>query len=228
MSWSSWQRFEDYYDEGLLIWLDADTLIRERSAGKRSLDDFARAFFGIDDGSYTTVTYTFDSVVKALNAIEPYDWAGFLRTRLDKVGGKAPLDGLARSGYRLVFNETPNSTLKSYEGRRKFKDFTFSVGVRVGKDGMLSVVKWGSPAFEAGLTSGETLLAVNGFPYSDDVMAEEVKASKTATGPMELIVKTADRIKVIHVDYHGGLRYPHLERDAAKPDVLSSILTARK
>ena len=77
LSSRSWQRSEDYYGEGLLIWLDVDTLIRDLSHGKRSLDDFAHDFFGIDNGSVGPVTYTFDDVVKALNAVQPYDWAGF-------------------------------------------------------------------------------------------------------------------------------------------------------
>ncbi len=118
--------------------------------------------------------------------------------------------------------------IKSYEALRKFKDFSFSLGVRVGKGGVLGSVVWDSPAFKAGLTSGETLLAVNGLPYADDVLEEAIKASKSTAAPMELIVKTADRIKVIHVDYHGGLRNPHLERDAAKPDRLDDILAPRK
>src|SRR5690606_15076424 len=109
MPWGSWQRREDYYNEGLLIWLDADSLIRERSGGKRSLDAFASAFFGIRDGSETTVTYNFNDVVTTLNEIEPYDWATFLKSRVDNVSPKAPLDGLTRGGYELVFEETPSA-----------------------------------------------------------------------------------------------------------------------
>ena len=105
MSWRDFQRFEDYYHEGAMIWLDADTLIRERSQGQRSLEDFARAFFGINDGSVTIVTYTFDDLVKALNAVQPYDWARFLHQRLDAVAKPAPLDGVRRGGYRLIFTD---------------------------------------------------------------------------------------------------------------------------
>ncbi|MET0283976.1 MAG: peptidase M61, partial [Polyangiales bacterium] len=46
LPWVSWQRSEDYYSEGQLVWLDVDTRIRELSGDTRSLDDFARAFFG--------------------------------------------------------------------------------------------------------------------------------------------------------------------------------------
>ncbi len=228
MSWPNWQRFEDYYDVGALIWLDADTLVRERSGGKRSLDDFAKAFFGIDNGSYTPVTYTFDELVKALNGVEPYDWAGFLHARVDSLGKGGPLDGLTRGGYRLVFDDKPNTYIKSREAATKSKNFSFSVGLSVGKESTLTDVQWGSPAFKAGLTRGMTLIAVNGFPYSDDVMVDELKATKTSKTPMELIVKTADRVKVVKVDYHDGLRYPHLERIEGTPARLDDILAAKK
>ncbi len=226
-SWHNWQRFEDYYDEGVLIWLDADTLIRERSGGKKSLDDFARAFFGVDDGAYTPVTYRFDDVVAALNAVQPFDWATFLRTRLDAVDVGPPFDGLKRSGYRLVYDETPNVVVKSAETGGKFKSYAFSLGFDIDKDGLLDRLDWDGPAAKTGLTAGVQLMAVNGLPYSDDVLADAVKASKTSATPMELIVKTADRFKVVKVDYHGGLRYPHLVRDPTIPDRLNDILTAR-
>ena len=227
-SWRNWQRFEDYYDEGALIWLDADTLIRERSGGKKSLDDFARAFFGVDDGSYTPVTYGFDDVVAALNAVQPLDWATFLRTRLDAVDAGPPFDGLKRSGYRLVYDETLNVVLKSAEAQGKFKSYAFSLGFTIDKDGLLDHLDWDGPASKAGLTAGVQLMAVNGLPYDDDVLADAVKASKTSTTPMELIVKTADRFKVVKVDYHGGPRYPHLVRDPAIPDRLDDIIAPRK
>ena len=127
-SWHSWERQEDYYVEGLLIWLDADTLIREQTHGSKSLGDFAHAFFGIEDGSFVTHPYVFGDVVAALNAVMPHDWAGFLRARLDVRGGTAPLDGLTRGGYRLIYTDTPSATLKSEEDRRKTHDYTWSVG----------------------------------------------------------------------------------------------------
>ncbi len=230
MAWRSWQRFEDYYDEGALIWLDADTLIREMSKGARSLDDFAKSFFGVDDGSYVPVTYTFDDVVRALNAVQPYDWAVFLRTRLDHSGGKAPLDGIRRGGYRLVYNDTENELIKSIEGERKTTMFSWSLGfAAANKDGTVKSVLWDSPAFKAGLTAGDQIVAVGGIPYDPDVLKDAIKASAGNKDAIELIVKTPDRYKVVHLDYHGGLRYPHLERDPAAPAAsLDEILTAKK
>ena len=228
MSWESWQRFEDYYDEGALIWLDADTLIRERSDGKRSLDDFAARFFGVNDGSFVPLTYTFEDLVKALNAVEPYDWAVFLRQRLDGVARPAPLAGLARGGYRLVYNDKQNEYEKGHETERKVTLLRYSLGVDIDeKDGTIIDVMWGSPAFDAAITEGMQILAINGESYSGDLLKRTITASTTQSGRIELILKLNDRYRVAHVDYHGGLRYPHLERDTTATALLDAILAPR-
>jgi predicted metalloprotease with PDZ domain len=229
MSWPNWQRFEDYYSEGQLIWLDADTLIRERSRGTRSLDDFARSFFGMDDGSFVTLTYTFEDVVKALNAVEPYDWAAFLRERLDSTAKPAPLDGLRRGGYRLVFTDTPSELLKAHDEQSKRVNLLFSIGVELDdKDGSVLEVFWDSAAFKAGLTESSVIMAINGAAYNADVLKDAIRSAKTTKQPIELIVKSGDRFRVLHLDYHDGLRYPHLEREASVPARLDDILAARK
>jgi predicted metalloprotease with PDZ domain len=228
MSWESWQRFEDYYSEGALIWLDADTLIRERSKGARSLDDFARVFFGIDDGSFTPVVYTFDDVVAALNRVEPYDWAGFLHARLAGHGPGAPLDGIRRGGYNLVFDETPSDVWKSTEARKKTTNLTYSLGFIVDKEANLTSVAWGSPAFKAGLTAGTKLVAVNGVEFDSEKLVDAVKRAKGTSEPTELLVRNDDRYRTVRIDYHDGLRYPHLERDPSQPARLDDILAPRK
>ena len=228
MSWDSWQRYEDYYDEGALIWLDADTLIRERSAGKRSLDDFAARFFGVGDGSFVPLTYTFEDLVRDLNAVEPYDWADFLRQRLDGVARQAPLAGLARGGYRLVYSDKPNEYEKSREAMNKATLLRFSLGLAIDeKDGTITDVMWNSPAFGAGITEGMQILAVNGESYSADLLKRTITAAATRSDRIELILKLNDRYRVAHVDYHGGLRYPHLERDPAAPALLDAVLAPR-
>jgi predicted metalloprotease with PDZ domain len=230
LGWTNWQRFEDYYSEAELIWLDADTLIRERSQGKHSLDDFARAFFGINDGSVTTVTYTFADVVMALNAVEPYDWASFLRERLDAIGKPPPLEGLRRGGYRLVYTDTPSDYLHSTEGQRKRTNLLYSIGIELNdKDqaGTVSKVVWDGPAFKANMTEGMQIIAINGVAYDADVLKDTITAAKKAGSPIELILKDADRYLVVNIDYHDGLRYPHLEREASTPARLDDILTAR-
>ncbi len=228
-SWPNWQRFEDYYPEGALIWLDADTLIREKTSGKRSLDDFARAFFGIDNGSFVPVTYTFADVVKALNEVLPYDWATFLRSRLDAHGPGAPLDGIRRGGYRLVFTEQPSDYWKSVEATRtKSANHSYSLGIVVDNDAIVTMVGWESPAFKAGLTAGAKLIAVDGLAYEVERLQSAIARTKTSTEPMELLVRLGDRFRTVRVDYHGGLRYPHLERDPSQKPLLDEILAPRK
>lgn len=229
MSWRDWQRFEDYYAEGQLIWLDADTLIRERSQGKRSLDDFARAFFGIKDGSLDTVTYTFEDIVKALNSVEAYDWAAFLRQRVLAVDRAAPLDGLRRGGYELIYTDAPSDYEKEMDKKRKRLNMIFSIGAEVDdKDGSVLTVIWESAAFEAKLTEGDRILAVNGAAYSAEVFKDAIRSEKDTKSPITLIVKSGDRFQVLTLHYHGGLRYPHLQRTISTGARLDDILAARK
>ena len=227
LSWLSWQRSEDYYSEGQLIWLDADTLIRERTDGRRSLDDFAKAFFGVDDGSFVTHTYDFDDVVAALNAVAPYDWAGFLRARLTGHGPGAPLDGITRGGYRLVYSEVESPYLESAETARKVTDFAFSLGMTVSREAMLTDVLWDGPAFKAGLTAGTQIVAVNGEAYTPDGLKDAVRASRGASGPITLLVRDKDAFRTVAIDYHDGLRYPHLEPIPGAKPRLDTILAAR-
>jgi predicted metalloprotease with PDZ domain len=231
-SWTDWQRFEDYYEEGKLIWLEADTLIREQSAGKRSLDDFARAFFGIDDGSVTPVTYTLEDVVKTLNAVQPYDWATFLRQRVDAINKDPPLEGLRRGGYRLVYTDVPSAILAARDTLQKHVDLSFSIGVEIDDEdkshaGMLKKVVYNGAAFKARITEGGQILAVNGIAYDPDVLKDAIRAAKGGSRPIELIVRTGDRYRVAQVDYQDGLRYPHLERQGNGPALLDEILTPR-
>jgi predicted metalloprotease with PDZ domain len=229
LSWLSSQRSEDYYPEGQLVWLDVDTKIRELSGDKRSLDDFARAFFGIDDGSTGPVTYTFDDVVRALNNIAAYDWEKFLTQRLHGHGPGAPLDGFARGGWKLVYTETPSDYVKGLEEQRTAADFAFSVGFSVStrQNGQLTEVRWGSPAYDAGLTMGSTLVAVDGREYKAERLREAITAAKNTRLPIELIVKTLDRFRIVRIRYYEGLKYPRLERVEKAPDRLSAIMQPR-
>jgi predicted metalloprotease with PDZ domain len=227
LPWRSWERSEDYYSEGELMWLDGDTLIREKSDGRRSLDDFARAFFGIEDGSYVPVTYTFEDVVKALNSVQPYDWAKFLHARLDGHGPGAPLDGLTRGGYKLVYTETPTDYFKNSEARRKVADLSYSLGMIVSMDARVNDVLWQGPAFQNGLTVGTQIVAVNGTAFDADRLKGAIKDSKQSGAVIELVVKNADRFRTVRFDYHDGLRYPRLERVQGTPARLDEILTPR-
>ena len=222
--WASWQRGEDYYNEGMLIWLDADSLIREKSGGTRSLDDFARAFFGINDRDWGEVTYTFDDVVAALNSVQPYDWATFLHDRLDKTTPHPPLDGLTRGGYRLVYTDSPSGFFRSIEKLGQFTNLSFSGGLALGKDGTIVGVLWDSPAFEAGLTVGTKLIAVNERAYDVDDLKATIKAKKS---PIRLLVRTGDIFRTVALKYDGGLRYPKLEKTGTGPSSLDALLAPK-
>ena len=222
--------FEDYYDEGRLIWLEADTLIRDRSQGKRSLDDFARSFFGIDDGSSVTVTYTFEDVVKALNTVEPSTIGpGSCASASMGSRDRRPLEGLRRGGYKLVYTDTPSELEKASDLERKRLSLRYSIGVALDdKDGMVLQVAWDSPAFKAKLTESAQILAVNGVAYSSEVLKDAIRSAKGTTMPIELIVKNGDRYRVVALDYHDGLRHPHLERDASVPARLDETSGPKK
>ncbi|MGA7792599.1 MAG: hypothetical protein WCA19_06125 [Candidatus Acidiferrales bacterium] len=227
LPWRSWERSEDYYSEGQLMWLDADTLIREKSGGQRSLDDFAKAFFGVNDGSFVPSTYVFEDVVKALNTVQPNDWAAFLRARLDGHGPGAPLDGITRGGYKLVYTDTPSNYFKDAEVRRKVTDLTYSLGMTIAAEGKLSDVLWEGLAYKIGLTVGTQIIAVNGIALDADQLKSAIKDASKTKAAIELLVKNGDRYRTVKIDYHDGLRYPHLEREGSAAASLDQILTPR-
>ena len=233
-TWQSWQRSYDYYPESDLIWLDADTKIRELSGGKKSLDDFAKLFFGIDNGSYITVTYTFDDIVKALNTVQPYDWAGLLRTRVYEVNPNVPENGFTQGGYRLVYNDNEPEWLKKAESVRGVS-FATSLGFSVKSDisgpdshGGIDQVWWDGLAFKAGVTPDMQLQAVNDQKYTPAVLRETILAAEKSQEPIKLLLKRGDEFVTISLDYHGGMRYPHLERVETTPDRLDAILAPAK
>ena len=222
--WPSWTRGYDYYPESDLIWLDADTKIRELSGGKKSLDDFAKLFYGIDNGSYVTVSYTLDAIQKALNTVQAYDWAGFFRTRVFEVNASVPEHGFAQGGYRLVYNDHEPDWLKKVDPSRP-TSFAMSLGFSAKPDGGVDNVWWDSPAFKAGITPDMQLQAVNNQKYTAAVLREAIVAAEQAKEPIKLLLKRGDEFVTVSLDYHGGMRYPHLERVEATPDRLDAVLS---
>jgi len=223
-SWGNWQRGVDYYDEGALIWLDVDSKIRELSGGKRSLNDFARQFLSVNNGSHEVLPYQFSDVANTLNSVQKYDWAQFLRQRLDSHGPGAPLEGLTRSGWKLTFAEQPTDYEKLTDEAGEVNDFSWSLGFTLNKDAHLVNVVWDSPAFNAQLSTGMTLLAVNGISYKADGLKTAITAAKGGKEPIELLFKKNERYLTVRMDYHDGLKYPHLERIAGTKDLLGEIL----
>ena len=226
--WVSFQRSEDYYNEGLLIWMEVDSILRRESHGTRSIDDFARSFFGLTDGDYGEVTYTFDDVVNGLNAVQPYDWRGLLTRRLNETAEHAPLAGFEANGYHLVYTTTPSAAYLDAERYRKAADFSYSLGISVNNEaGALSSVQWNSPAYRAGMTLGMNVIAVNGRAYSADVLRQAVTAAATSRDPIVLTTKRGDRYQTVSIDYHAGLRYPHFERTGSGEAGLDRLLAPR-
>jgi predicted metalloprotease with PDZ domain len=224
--WVSQQRSEDYYNEGLLIWLEVDSIIRAKTGGARGMDDFARAFFGTGEGDWGVVPYDFDTVAKTLNDVTPHDWAGLLRARLAEKQPGAPLAGFTASGYTLVYTDTPTPALADQARTGKITNLGYSGGLVIGANGAVESVVWASAAFDAGITVGDTIISVNERPYSDELLKTEIVAAKGGTAPIKLIVKTADRLRSIDLKWNGGLRYPRFTKTG--PDgPLDKLLSPR-
>jgi len=223
--WQSWRRSLDYYPEGALIWLEVDTTIRQQTQGQKSLNDFCRLFHGGESGPPKVVPYTFDDVVKALNQVAPYDWATLLKTRVNSTDPHAPLGGIERGGWRLVYNDQPNLFIKTSDKVRKSVDASYSLGFAVKEDGTLTDVIYGSPAYAAGIGPGMKLVAINGRAWSKDVLLDALRASKDSKEPIDLLIENAKFFKTYSIAYHDGMRSPHLER-AEGADVLGEILTS--
>lgn len=226
-NWASWQRAEDYYNEGLLIWLEADAIIRRESKGARGMDDFAKAFFGMNDGDWGVLTYTRQDVINTLNAVQPYDWAGFLSNHVDRTTSEAPKGGFTLGGYALSYTDTPNSTTKEIEKAIKGIDQTYGIGLAVKTDGDILTSIWDSPAFKAGMAPGMKILAVNGTEYSGDVFKASLTQAKADKKPLELIVKQNKNIRVIRLDYLLGVRYPRLTKTGEGAGSLDRLLESK-
>lgn len=222
--WQSWRRGLDYYPEGELIWLEVDSIIRQTTHGQRSLDDFCRSFYGGESGPPKVVPYTFADIVAGLNAVAPYDWAALLRDRAGATSTHAPLGGIERGGWKLVYNDRPNLYTQAEQKLTKSANFAYSLGFTVGQDGRMADVIAGSPAYQAGLGPGMRLVAVNGRKWSPAVLYAALKVAQGSAQPIELLVENAQFFKNYTIPYHDGVKNPHLERIADQPDLLSDTL----
>jgi predicted metalloprotease with PDZ domain len=227
--WSSWRRGVDFYDEGVLIWLDVDATIRRLTSNQKSMDDFAKLFYGLPDNptnvAPTVKPYTLDDVVATLNQVAPNDWRKFLLDRVNYVGPDAPLAGLEGSGWKLVYTDTPSDLQRTRDSVNRGADFSYSLGLFIGRTGRVGSIFF-MPAYQAGIITGMTIVAVNGRKYSPEVLHDAVKAAKGNTTPIQLLVENSEYYRTYAVDYHEGDRYPHLVRDTSKPDYLGDMIRA--
>ena len=229
--WDNWRRNVDYYREGALIWLEADTIIRQQTKGAKSLDDFCKAFYGGETGPPKLIPYTEDDIVAALNSVAPHDWKGFFQTRIYDVAPQAPLSGITNSGWKVVYKDEPTVVGRSREAVSQQLDMTASLGMVIDmsaeNEGRVIDVVMDGLAEKAGLAPAFKIIAVNGRKYSSLWIREAMKQAKTSKDPIELIVANGDFFKTVKLDYHGGERYAHLVRDESKPDMLTEILKAK-
>ena len=225
--WDSWRRPLDYYDEDVLNWLWVDTIIRQQTQGKKSIDDFCHLFHGGQSGPPEVKTYTFDDVVNTLNQVAAYDWRGFWTERLTNHGPGAPLGGVANSGWKIVYDDTRSSLVKTREEERNHIEASYSIGLLLRDDGSIVDTIEGMPAAAAGIGPGMKVVAVNGRRFTADVLRDALRAGKNSSQPLELLVENSDYYKTYKLDYRGGEKYPHLVRDDLKPDMLSDIIKPR-
>jgi predicted metalloprotease with PDZ domain len=225
--WESWRRALDYYDEDELNWLWADTIIRQQTHGRKSLDDFCRIFHGPPSGPPQVKTYTFDDIVNTLNQVAPYDWRGFWTERLTNHGPGAPLGGIEGSGWKLVYDDTRSPLVQAEEGDRGAVNAAYSIGLWLKSDGTVTDTVEGMPAAQAGIGPGMKLIAVNGRKFSKDVLGDALREGKNSQAALELLVENTEYYETYKLDYHGGEKFPHLVRDETKPDVLSEIIKPR-
>ena len=226
---ASLARSEDYYTEGALIWLEIDQIIRQRTGGQRSIDDFAKLFFGMNPGDYGQLAFETDEIVTKLNAVAPYDWATFIKTRINTPGQPSPVNGIDMGGYKLVWKDEPNPYEKQRMADAKQLPLAYSIGLTIDKDAKVIATLWDSPAFNAGIVPGAKLIAVNGQTYDADALKVAITAAKTG-GPLEFLIQRGNRFQTVKIDYTGGLRWPWLERAAAgkAPTGLDQLLTPKR
>jgi predicted metalloprotease with PDZ domain len=221
--WVNWRRGTDYYDEGDLLWLEVATVIHRETHGQKSIDDFCQAFHGGPNHGAEVKTYTFDELVSTLNAIAPFDWAGFFHTRLNSTSADAPTGGIENGGWKVVLNTEP----MKLQGRNGDPGDVYSIGLKVGTDGTVTDAIVGSPAFEAGVSSGMKVIGVDGRVYSHDLLEDAIKAAKDTSQPVTLLVVVDDYYRTCVINYHGGDKFPHLVREADKPDYLDELIKPR-
>jgi predicted metalloprotease with PDZ domain len=221
------RRGTDFYDEGALIWLEVDVLLREQTAGRRSLDDFCHKFHGGQNGLPSVKSYTLDEIVATLNELSPYDWKTHLESRTALTSDKPPLSGVERSGWRLTYAKKPSEGQLAEEADNKLFDLSASIGLSIAEDGRIKDVVPGEPADRAGIAPAMKLVAVNSRRFSPEALRAAIAQTSAAGSKLELLVENGEFFSTHVLNYHGGERYPRLERVAGSADVLMQILKPR-
>ncbi|MGH9533970.1 MAG: M61 family peptidase [Terriglobales bacterium] len=216
--WLDWRRGTDYYEEGDLLWLEVDTIIHRVTHGQKGIDDFCKYFYGGPNLGPQLKPYTFDQLVAALNHVAPYDWAAFFHRRLDSLSPLAPVKGVEAAGWKTVYTMTPAPAGRGFRGGI---NAAYSIGLEMGNSGQVFDSIVGSPAFDAGITSGMQVVGVNDRKFTPQVFNNALKA--TAMGhSMTLLYLNDDYYGTAHIRYDRGPRYPHLVREPGVKDFLDN------
>jgi predicted metalloprotease with PDZ domain len=221
--WMNWRRGVDYYDEGDLLWLEVDTILHRESHGQKSIDDFCQSFHGGANTGPEVKPYTFDQLVATLNSVQPFDWSGFFHNKLDSTSPEAPTAGIENAGWKVVLNAEP----MKLQGRRGNPGDIYSIGLQLAADGAVTDSIVGSPAFQAGISSGMKVVGVNGRVYTHDLLDDAIKEAKDTAKPITLLVVVDDYYQTSTINYHGGAQFPHLVRVGAQPDYLDEVIKPR-
>jgi predicted metalloprotease with PDZ domain len=221
-AWESLRRSTDFYDESVLLWLEADAIIREKTNGRATLDDFTRRFHGGNTGKPELKPYTYDELIATLSSVAAYDWRAHFDKRLTSLDPRAPVAGITNHGWKIVYNDTPNEAIVAGEKRSKSQNLNYSLGMYLREDGTVQDVFLGQPAANAGIGPGMKITAVNGRRYTREVMEKALREK----GALELLVENNAHFRTHTIEYRGGLRYPHLVRTDAT-DTLADVLAKK-
>lgn len=230
----SWRRGVDFYDEGALIWLEADTMIRQQTDGKQSLDDFCRSFFGGGSEEPEVIPYTLNDLINGLNKVASYDWKTFFQERVSQISDEAPLQGLQQSGWQLTFSDTPFPVMGGFRAWQQSgskspgMNLSASLGLTLDAEGNVEDIIPGKAAERAGIAPGMKLVAVNSRRWTPVVLGDAIQAAKSTSEPLAFLMENNDFFRTYMLNYHAGEKYPRLERNSANQDWLSRILSPLK
>ncbi|EQD69717.1 peptidase M61 domain protein, partial [mine drainage metagenome] len=213
----------DFYVEGELLWLDVDTIIREKTHGKKSLDNFLHLYSLPKLTGPITKPYTRADIEHLLYEVCPYDWHAFFQRHVYEVAKLPPTGELKRSGWRLVYTAKPNPFITATEEtyHMNFQWLTYGFNI---KAGALSDVREGSPAWHAGMAPGMKLVAVDGQSYTPKVLRYYLVQAEHDHEPTTFTVAQDGWVHRIKVSYFGGPRFPHLVRIPGTVNMLAKIM----
>ena len=223
-SWPRLRRSQDYYMEGMLFWLEADALIRSRSNGEKTLDDFCQAFFRAQ--AEDPVPYSRKDVVNDLNGVLSYDWRGLISRRIESLQNRFEPEVADSLGYAIQFsNRRPDIPEKTFRWS-KGVDAYDSIGMSLSSEGEIRDLLLDTAADKAGLGPGMRIMGVNGFKWSENRFDDAIVMSATR-GHIDLLVQNGDSFKNHRVEYSGGPRYMVLVRKPNTKDLLAEIVRPR-